>query len=89
MSFVKHREYRAGNPTGRANESAIAYGAAHLARMKPNHTTILLDSAACIRRFIFSWVRRLLVFMGVSAMLGAGIGSLGGKFLESKLRMRQ
>jgi hypothetical protein len=42
-----------------------------------------------VARYVFLGAEWLLLFMGVSAMLGAGIGSLGGKFLESKLRTGQ
>jgi hypothetical protein len=42
-----------------------------------------------VARYFFLGAEWLLVFMVVSATLGAGIGGLGGKFLENKLRTRQ
>jgi hypothetical protein len=86
MSFVKHREYRAGNPTGRANESLIAYGAANGTQPQDDSPGL---SGLYAPLYFFLGAEWLLVFMGVSDVLGAGIGALGGKFLESKLRMRQ
>jgi hypothetical protein len=89
MSFVKHREFRAATHRPRKRVRYCLRRSSSGENETQPHDDSPGLSGLYAPLYFFLGAEWLLVFMVVSAMLGTGIGSLGGKFLEGKLRTRQ